>query len=45
MCPLRIVLARSGLGSISAAGIAETFLWTSLANEAFVVEADRLTDL
>jgi hypothetical protein len=26
-------------------GMADTFLWTSLANEACVVEAERLTNL
>ncbi len=39
--PLRNPLARSAFGSSSAVEMAETFLWTSLANEACVVEADR----
>ena len=35
---------RSAFGLSSAVEMAETFLWTSLANEACVVEADRQTD-
>jgi hypothetical protein len=45
ICDLFGIRYDAAFGSSSAVEMAETFLWTSLANEACVVEADRQTDL